>query len=281
MTHRRLIPFAALAALALVLAACQVTVTPGPTPTFPPSLSGTFDAQVFVPTLGTPPESQLTASLAAQQTRYYRVDVPTARDLLYAEVEGNDLRVTLYTSGGSVRAVSESSRYFGPSVSSLAAPAEVGTASLSTTFFCLGPCAAVEPTAPYYVIGVRNLTNSPRVFDLYAYTMIATDENEGNDATGTATAFSAADAPQGAIEALDDEDWFVYTGGSTETLRFTVYNLDLDLVLEFPNDVPPTVVAGSLSGTTTTLVAGDVFRVYSRAGLAGPSTESRYLITLE
>ena len=281
MIHRRLSPFAAIAALALVLAACQITVTPGPTPTFPPSLAGTFDAQVFVPTLGDPPDVQRSASLEAQEMRYYRVDVPTARDLLYAEVEGNDLRVTLYTSGGSVLAVSESSRYFGPSVASLAASGEVDTASLSTTFFCIGPCAAIEPTSAYYVIGVRNLANSPRSFDLYAYTMIATDENEGNDTSGTATPFGAADDLAGAIESLDDEDWFVYTGGSTETLRFRVFNLDLDLVLEFPNDVPVTIVDGSLSGTTTTLVPGDVFRVYSRAGLAGPSTESQYVITLE
>ena len=280
MTQRRLIPFAAIAALALVLAACQVTITPGP-PDFPPALSGAFAAEVFVPTLGEAPEVQVQSSLEAQQTRYYRVDVPAARDLLYAEVGGNDLRVTLHAGSGSVLAVSESSRYFGPSVSSLAVSAEVGTASLTTNFFCLGPCAAIEPTAASYVIAVRNLTNSPRAFDLYAYTMTATDENEGNDSAGTATPFNAWDAPAGASEALNDQDWFVYTGGSSETLRFTVYNLDLDLVLEFPNDVPPTIVAGSLSGTTTTLIAGDVFRVYSRAGLAGPSTESRYLITFE
>lgn len=280
MTHRRLTSFAALAALALVLAACQITVTPGPPPTFPPTLSGDFDAQVFVPTLGQPPESQVRATVDAQATRYYRVDVPTARDLLYAEAEGSDLRVTLYTGSGSVLAASESSRYFGPSVASLDASAEVGTASLSTTFFCIGPCAAIEPSAASYVIGVRNLANSPRTFDLYAYTMDETDENEGNDASGIATTFSTV-GPVGAIEALDDQDWFRYTGATNRTLRFTVFNLDLDLVLEFPNDVPPTIVSGGLSGTTTVLVPGDVFRVYSRAGLAAPSTESRYVITLE
>jgi hypothetical protein len=281
MTHRRLTSFAAVAALAWVLAACQITITPGPTPTFPPSLSGSFDAEVFVPTSADPPEVQVGSSLSAQQTRYYRVDVPTARDLLYAEVGGNDLRVTLYTTGGTVRAVSESSRYFGPDAASVAAVDTVGTTSLSTTFFCLGPCAAIEPTASSYVIGVQNLANSPRTFDLYAYTMTATDESEPNDGSGNATSFGAADDPTGAIEALGDEDWYVYTGVSNQTLRFTVWNLDLDLVLEFPNDEPVTLVEGTLDGTTTPLFPGDVFRVYSRAGLAGPSTESRYQITLE
>lgn len=280
MTHRRSLPLAAVAVLAVVLAGCQITITPDPTPTFPPSLSGSFDAEVFVPTLGDAPEVQASSSLQAQQTRYYRVDVPTARDLLFAEVDGSDLRVTLYTSSGTVRAASESSRYFGPDAASIASAA-VGTASLSTTFFCIGPCAAIEPTASSYVIGVRNLANSPRTFDLFAYTMDATDENEPNDGAGAPTSFGAADEPIGAIEALGDEDWYVYTGVSNQTLRFTVWNLDLDLVLEFPNDDPVTVVEGTLDGTTTPLFPGDVFRVYSRAGLAGPSTESRYQITLE
>lgn len=281
MTHRRLIPLAAIAALTLVLAACEITVT-GPTPTFPPSLSGTVEAEVFVPTVGVGPELQLSASLSAQQVRYYRVNVPTARDLLYAEVDGNDLRVTLYTGSGNVLAVSESSRYFGASATALAvASSEVGTSSLSTTFFCLGPCAAIEPTSSSYVIGVRNLTNSPRTFDLYAYTMTATDESEPNDTVGAATGFGITDDPTGAIESLGDEDWYVYTGASSETLRFAVFNLDLDLVLEFPNDEPVTIVEGTIDGTTTTIGTGDVFRVYSRAGLAGPSTESRYQITLE
>ena len=282
MTRTRLPSIAAVAVLAAVLAACQVSITPTPTPTFPPSSSGSFPAEVYVPTSGQPPQVQASGTLAAQETRYYRVFMPSStRDLLYAEVDGTDLRVTLYTNGGSVRAVSESSRTFGPNAASLAAASEVGTSSLTTNFFCVGPCAAIEPTSSSYVIGVRNMANSPRPFDLFGYTMDATDENEPNDASGAATAFGASDAPTGAIEALNDVDWFVYTGASAQTLRFTVFNLDLDLVLEFPNDDPPTIVPGSLAGTTTTLAPGDVFRVYSRAGLAGPSAESRYLISLE
>ena len=279
MTHRRLSSIAALAALALVLAACQITVTP-PTPTFPPTVAGTVEAEVFVPTLGEPPTSLLSATVDAQQTRYYRVQVPAARELLYAEVNGDSLRVTIYTAAGTTLAVSESSQYFGPNAASLSASGAVSGSSLSVSFLCAGPCAAVEPSATTYVVGVRNLANSPRQFDLFAYTMDATDLGEPNDAAGNPVSVAATDDPVGAIEWLGDEDWYRYVGGTEQTLRFTVYNLGLDLVLQFQSD--GTVVEGSLgTGTSALVFPNDVFRVYSASGLAGPSAESRYLITIE
>lgn len=279
MIHRRISSFAALAAFVLVLAACEITVTPGPTPTFPPSLAGTVEAQVYVIPSDDPPPLLRTDSVGAQQTLYYRINVPTARDLLYAEADGNDLRVTLYTTAGTTLAVSESSRYFGPNAAALSASDAVAGSSLLTTFFCVGPCTAVETEASAYVVGVRNLANSPRPFDLYAYTMNATDLDEPNDASGSAVAFNGSDEVLGAIEWLGDEDWYRYTGGTNETLRFTVYNLDLDLVLQFQSDA--TIVPGALDGRTVELRPNDVFRVYSASSLAGPSVESRYLITLE
>lgn len=273
--RRFFVPATALV-VALLLAGCQITI--GPTPTFPPSLAGSVTAQVT-----TTPTAQATGTLAPGDVRYYRVDVPTARDLLYAEVGGGSgLRVALYTAGGSLRAVSQSPAFFAGSVASLstAEASDVGAASISVAFPCLGPCAATVPTSSTFYAAVTNTSGGTRAFELFAYTMDETDQNEPNDATASATVLFGAGSDQGAIEVLGDVDTFRYqaTAGGDFYVVFTPFDLSLGLVLEIENCEECLVLDGRSGTSVEGLVPGDVLRVRSAANRAGPSATSGYTV---
>lgn len=274
MTHRRLFPIATLASLVLVLAACEITVSPTPTPTWPPAFAGTLVAQAtFSPT------DQARGTLAPGTTRYYELNVNTVRDLVYAEVQGQSgLRVSIFTLGGTRLAVSESATYFGPTIASLSTSADaVGPSSISTQFVCLGPCVAV-PTASSFVVAVSNPTDLSRTFEVYAYTFDATDQNEPNDTVGGATPLDGAGSYLGAIERLGDADYFVYnaTAGGSFFVVFDPFDPALGLELEILDCTECVVLDGSDGFQVEGLLDGDVLRVRSAAGRAGPSATSGY-----
>ncbi len=273
MTHRRLTSFAALAALALVLAACQITVTPGPV--WPPTFADTIEAQpTYEPTV------QVVGTLSSGATRYFALDVEAVRDLVYAEVQGSSgLRVSLYSSGGTRLAVSESATYFGGSLAALSsAGTDLAGSSIAVTFPCLGPCVAVPSTAASYVVAVTNTSGSSRSFDLFAYTFDETDENEPNDAVASPTPLNGAGSYEGAIEVLGDVDHFRYnvTAGGSFFVVFQPFDQLLGLELEILDCAECEVLDGTDGFRVEGLVDGDILRVRSAAGRAGPSATSGY-----
>ncbi len=287
--------------LALIVTACEITITPPPPPEFPPVVHDTVTAQ----NTSAPTTPVLSDSVAAGATRYYRVNVNTARDLLFLEADGNDLRVTVHRPSGSVLAVSESNTYFAGSVGGLSLSAmdeaepgfiaagrpavddggrrlQVGAdtvepLSISVNVVCFGPCTItpIGSTSTYYV-AVRNLSGSSRSFDLYAANHDALDSNEPNGTQAQATAMVGLGTAVGAIEWLGDEDWFQYTG-STRYVTFDMYDQALGLRLRFPDG---TTLDGLPGTRTTQIYDGDVFRVFSTAGRAGPTSTSGYNVTI-
>jgi hypothetical protein len=275
MTHRRPWFTATLVSLTLVLAACEITVSPPPTPTWPPTFAGSLEAQAtFTPT------AQASGTLAPGATRYYDLDVDVQRDLVYAEVAGSsDLRVTIFTSGGTRLAVSESPDYFGASLNAIgASAADLGASSISVEFQCLGPCAAVPSAASSYVVAVTNTGNSSRSFEVFAYTFNETDENEPNDAVGSATLLNGAGNYRGAIEVLGDVDHFEYnaTAGGSFFVVFQPFDMALGLELEILDCEECEILDGSTGFQVEGLLDGDILRVRSAAGRAGPSASSGY-----
>lgn len=288
--------------LALIITACEITVSPLPPPEFPPVLHGTATAQESFAA-----SAVLSDTVAAGATRYYRVNVNTARDLLLVDADGNDLRVAIHTGSGSVRAISQTPEYFAGSVSGLSLSAlddvepgfiaagravvddggravdaeAIEPLSVSVNVQCFGPCAAtlIGSTSAYYV-SVRNLSGSARSFDLYAFNYDALDSFEPNGSPGQATTIPLGTSA-GAIEWLGDEDWYQYTG-INQFITFDVYDLDLGLRLVILEDPPNqnTVLDGQPGTRTTQIFTGDVFYVHSALGRAGPTDSSRYNITI-
>lgn len=277
MTHRRLLPLAALAALALVLAACEITVTPGPT--WPPTFADTVDAQDTAT-----PSVQADGTLAPGATRYFDLDVNIVRDLVYAEVQGSSgLRVSIFTAGGTRIAVSESPTYFAASLSALSSSAEaVAGSAISVAFPCLGPCVAVPSTASSYVVAVTNTSGSSASFELFAFTIDATDQNEANDSVASAIVLNSGDTDQGAIERLGDTDYFVYDATTTGSffVVFDPFDLALGLQLEIVDCGDCVVLDGTSGRQVEGLLDGDVLRVTSAAGRAGASATSGYSVQI-
>jgi hypothetical protein len=255
-----------LAIVALVLAACSVEVG------FDPIVEETVTA-----VNDTTPSALLTnESVAGSQTLYYRVEVPSsAGDLLYVEVEGDpDLRIALLRSSGATIGVSQSPTYFASSISNLSAASGVGPQAIEVAYACLGPCVATRTSASTYYVRVENRSGSTRTFDLLAYTFDHNDTYEPNDGTSSAVGLSGAGDYSGAIETLDDVDYFVYTGTSTRELDFDAFNANLGLVLQIENG--PTLSPGD----SNVIQQNERFRVFSDIGRAGPSSTSGYVVTI-
>jgi hypothetical protein len=230
----------------------------------------------------TSPSQLLSASIAAGAARTYRVNVAGDRDLLYAEAVGSGLRVRLRTLGGSTLAVSDTPDYFTGGLSRGAAAADapsLGPAAIDVQFSCVGPCAAVRPSAGAYLVEVENLTSSTKSFDFYAYTFDANDLNDrgaaSNDSVSTPTLIPGIGSHSGAIEWLGDEDWFRYTGTAERVLEFTVLDTAPGLRLTFDGGI---TIEGTLGGLTTNLYPNDLFRVDSGSNRAGPSATSGYFL---
>ena len=267
----------AVALVALVLAACQVTIQP---PVFDPPIEATVSAQDT-----TSPQPRLSnVTVQSGQTLYFRVNVPTARDLLYGEAVGSGLRVRWLTSTGSTLAVSESPTFFAGSMSDLATGSAVPEAeavvepSVIVNYSCVGPCVAIAPSASTYYLSVYNRTDSSRTFNLFAYTFEANDLNDrgsdSNQTDGAAVPF-AIGTEYGAIELVGDRDWYAYTGPTGRELVFNANNAALGLRLGFEDGA--TITPGS---PAINLFAGDRFYVFSAEGRAGPSSPAGYTIQI-
>jgi len=264
----------------LVLAACTF-------PPFDPTIEDTVTAQVVDWPGGEPTPRVESITLREGRTIYYRVEMPSARrDLLVAEVfatgAGSGLEISFVSELGFTRAISDSETYFASSFASLGLSDvgalesdALGARSISAQFACLGPCVAVRATANSYLVKIENTAGSPRTFDLYGYTMPFSDESEPNDRDDTAIAFGGAVVLQGAIETLDDEDWFRYTGSDVRELLFDVFDAALGLELQIDGGGP------TLEGGDADVVyPGERFRVRPGAGRAGPSSTSGYAVTI-
>lgn len=218
-------------------------------------------------------------SIPVGGSRVYEVMVPNARDLLFGEATGSDLEVWLLDAAGVPLAVSRSNELFeAPGVvASTPSSWAVAPSSISIAWECLGTCAAVAPVAPTYLLEVRNLAAAPRSFDLFAYTIAATDENDrgpaSNDTRATATPFT--DSAVGAIELIGDVDWFRYVGAADGELEFFVSDSRLDLRLRFDDGTELTGLEGD---RIAPIGVGERVVVLSAADRAGPSSASRYAL---
>ena len=282
---RRSLRLAAVALAIFALAACEISFGPGP---FAPDIEDTFTAQVTTPLTALRSNVQI----ARDETLVFRINMPDGvRDLLYGEVVGSGLRVSWLSTSGATLAVSQSPDFFAGSVGALATGSSVDTLdavaprSVGDRYTCVGPCAAISPTASgYRYLAVRNLSNGPRSFDLYAYSMFANDSEDrganSNDTAATATPFGAGVDLEGAIELLGDRDWFRYTGSTDRILTFTVAegSEGVGLQLRFEDG---TVLSGLPGGPTAVLRPGDRFEVYSALGRAGPAGSALYFIQID
>ena len=270
--------------LASLLAACQFTITP----VVPPTADYAINAQGQT----TDPTSRRTITVPGNAVVWLDVRFPTSSaDLMYVEIEptgsGAGLQLELWSPSGATRElVSRSATIFGRSTAVLALGAETAAAtersSISIGWTCFGPCTARSYRAGTSYVGIVNDSASARTVRFYAYGLAATDQNEPNDSATQATrvvAMSLGSAVTGAIEHVDDRDYFRIDCGA----GFPYSNLELELASGFDGDIA-LVVGGQnyREGQTTPIMpCGSTVHVRTLDGTAGPSAASTYSIILK
>ena len=277
---------AALSMLALLLVACQITITvPEP------------DLQVTAERVTNDPGVLDTISIPGGATRVVEVQyraITTSPALMFFEVQGSGVdgtvRVEFRSESYRFLVASQSSRRFATQVGRLGA--EVGDdlagradtsveRSIALTWECFGPCVARPYEAGTYLVKLENTGSTSRSVSILAYGLEPTDPNEPNDAPATATLVevaSAGDGDSGAIEHVTDIDYFRFTcsGEFEDGMRLTlVSDFDRAIVLRADGrDYPP-------GSETDPIACGSTVSVSTSDGTAGPSLYSNYSIVAD
>lgn len=277
---------AALSSLALLLVACQLTITvPEP------------DLRVTAERVTNEPGVIDTITIPGGETRVVEVQyraITTSPALMFFEVQGGgvdgSVRVEFRTESYRFLVASESSRRFATAVSRLgvervddvvglgAAPVE---RSIALTWECFGPCVARPYEAGTYLVKLENTSSTSRSVSIYAFGLEPTDPNEPNDTRATATVVelaAAGDGVSGAIEHVSDVDHvrFTCTGEFVEAMRLElVSDFDRAIVLRADGrDYPP-------GSETDAIACGEIVAVSTTDGTAGPSLYSNYAIVAD
>ena len=229
---------------------------------------------------GTDPNAAVDSdTVAASGTNVYEVDVAggaASSDLLYIELDTESAAIVVYNSGGTALASSTTADRF---VSGGGAAARFSTAGISVEVICRGSCVILEAPGSSYFVEVINETGTPLDYELFAFGDAYQDTNEAltNDVPAGGPDLVSTD--QGAIETLEDEDYFQIA--NTGILFFSSTS-SLDLRADLIDD-GGSVVDTLLPGESTPLLASDDrVRVYELGGdAAGPSGASGYTLGIE
>ena len=248
-----------------------------------------YELEVNAQGLTSSPRSLDTMRVPAGEARLVRVSFPPAggADLRYVEVGGSgvegNVRVELFA-GGALVGASESSGLFASSVGALSVPlASVDPSSITVSWRCEGPCVAERYRSGVVEMRVTNLSSSARTINVLAYGTVEQDENEPNDSEANATVVTLTglgDGAVGAIERVDDVDYFRFACGSGWPLE----DVELRMTSDFDGDIVLRLADGTTyrSGETTRAIpCNSLVSVRTTDGTAGPSATSRYAIVAD
>ena len=208
------------------------------------------------------------------QTDYFALDgADVTGDLVVVELSAN-LRLELTTvTGATVLGVSTGPEFFGANEVTTAGldPAAIGV----TPAACRGSCIVLPAANDNYYFQVSGATLLTP-YDVFVYGSDYLDLGEpGNDGQAGAATYFLGEEDEGAIETMDDVDWWLVAGLDPlgEPMEFVATGeLDLELyvvTLEGESEPYP-------SGTVVALQPGDLLRVESAEGRAARGTPSLY-----
>ena len=281
---KRAITLISVAAAAIVLAACNVTVTPPGPPANTIDVTATLNPANQLGTIN---------ALGPGQSQVFRVAVPgsvASADLIYIELNKDIELEVLSAAYTSVLFSSNSAAMFASgrlgiqsAGAAAAAATDVESQTVTTPVTCRGSCVLVEGNSvsdPFYV-RVRNDGGSATNVDLYVYGDVYGDDNEPvNDSINTAPGLVAFDA--GAIETVNDFD--LWRTNFTGTVAFdTVANgIELEARLLNASGVEvPTLNGGGpfYDGQSFSVFDGEYIRVRAvNSGQAAASARSTYYL---
>ena len=153
--------------------------------------------------------------------------------------------------------------------------------SLSVQWQCFGPCVARPYRSGTSFVHVVNEGSVARTVSFYAYGFIAADENEPNDTAGTATVVDVEAVDQtvaGAIEHTADRDYVRFECATA--FPFDTVLLELTSTFEGAIELVADGNTYAPGEETPPLPCGTTAYVHTTDGTAGPSSDSRYTVTI-
>ena len=230
---------------------------------------GSFEADM-------PLKSEVT--LAGGASRIFQIDIPNGtKDALIIELN-QPLQLSLYNNDGykTLFASSSSADFFAPGSSGLSSSLDSQGISFSIT--CRGSCVYQLAEGVSRVFAQVTNPNASQVsFNLWAYVDSFGDTGERANES-SATAPELVDADSGALETINDVDF--YKVAADGTLRFTSTTTVVSpraQVLDASNNLLTTLEPGQI----TEVVVGNVVKVFSANSRAAASSVSRYSLAIE
>lgn len=259
------------AVIALVLAGCTITIEP----VIPPNaVKVTANENPNTPVYGD--------SLSAGAAEVFEITIPQAvqdgYDVVYVELDTDielELRAANYAS---VLMSSNSSEYFGRYSTGLQAlDADLDSQAITSLVNCRGSCVIFEPTSSTYYARVKNDSGAPASYELYVFGDVLQDDTEpANGSRGSAPTLVVGSNVSGAIETINDVDFWYVSGSGTIAFDAGSPALSLEAHALDSNGV---VVAGPYtSGDQFEVFNGEYVRVRSVTERAAASAKSVYYL---
>lgn len=199
-------------ALALIISACDVSVTLNP-PLPNPDYSFTA---------GSDEDEGWVIDIPARSSVLVKVSVPTGPNLVFFEL-GSELGLEVLNSARIAVASSSSAAFFAPGSAGLGAAA-IEPQAILAAFACRGSCVIVDRETSFegtFYARVSNDSTSAVSTRFFAYRDAFADEFEplNNNPTTTEAVLNVTEGNSGALETLGDRDYWRVVGTGSVTLR--------------------------------------------------------------
>lgn len=231
-----------------------------------------------------------THSLAPGATATYTVSVPSDQlgpRTVHFELDKN-LNMVVYESNGSEYAGTSSPDYFATGSLALSSVSGSGSSlspqAIQPGAACKGSCIIHAADATSFDVEITNQTSSTVSFNFDAYTAPYKDSNEpGNDQLSTGTNLYSSSQLDGALETINDIDYFRVHDSGSLTFSGCLYNgtpiIDLRAYVYTSGGSP---VATLSPGSSASVIPGDYALVASMSGnFAAPASSCIYYVQLQ
>lgn len=271
---KKWIPAVVVTGLALLLTACQITVTPTPSPRYDVDVTASDWTEE---TLDGAPEAD-TVTLAPDESIRYKVTVPSSNlEAVYYELD-EPLDLTVYD-GFDALASSASADFFMRGTMALAGAAvpQVAPQDISAQLSCRGSCVIERRTSSTRYLRVHNPSSFTVTVNLYVVMRDFEDTSEG---AGTLPLNPGT--TEGALETLDDADTYEVSADGDVSLTFGALASGLDYRLRIYDSSGDLVDTLSVGDPAVLVLSGEEIVVDAVNGdvRAASSGKSRYLIDL-
>ena len=236
--------------------------------------------------------------VASNEADYYRIDVPASLtgDLVYFELAGANLKLTLYNSNKVAIRESDGPDFFGLIGSGLGS-SNLNSKAISTDVVCRGPCIITKKEAGGTMyIKIESKNGSSADYDVYSYSKPYQDEgepeNEDCGVLGTVAinTLPANEVSKGVLENVEDVDCYQINGNiesvGLQLTNNTTINVKAE-IFDLSGNPHPNLSINTLraSAKSTTLHVLNIVpsqsiiaRVTTDNNRAAPSGNSQYSI---